>query len=181
MSAAPRYGQRIEHAIVRLLIDELAKVGFVPVGIHHEDLPRGECELVARSKIFAEVFEYDGPITLHFAPTSAIDASTDAVDMEQLVGVLLVNGNGQDIISDWHTRPKEFDHAVGRVASAAHEGPLTLSANPLESAALALVPRLVAVIDDIMKSTRGNLVVQNYRELNDSLCDARALIAKVPS
>ncbi len=43
---------------------------------------------------------------------------------------------------------------------------------------LALVPRLVAVIDDMMRSTRGNLVVQNYGELNASLCDARALLAQ---
>lgn len=124
MSAAPRYGQRIEHAIVRLLIDEVAKAGFVPVGIHHEDLPRGEFEKVAANKIFAEVFEYDGAITLHFAPAATPD------DEAEFMGVLLVNGNGEDIISDWHVEPEAFADAVERASQAAHDGPMSISVQP---------------------------------------------------
>lgn len=120
MSAAPRYGKRIEHAIVRLLIDELAKAGFVAVGIHHEDLARGEFEKVAANKIFAEVFEYSGAVTLHFAPAATPDSEAD------FMGVLLVNGNGEDIISDWHTRPREFSYVVRRVSEAAHKAPLAI-------------------------------------------------------
>jgi hypothetical protein len=113
----PRYGDRIEHAIVRALIEELAKAGFRPVGIHHSDLARGKTEPVTADNALRVVFEYDGPVTLHFAA---------GLGQGSQPGVFLVNGNKTDIISDWHVGPQRFAEVVSRVATAAHQGRFVL-------------------------------------------------------
>lgn len=45
--------------------------------------------------------------------------------------------------------------------------------------ALTLCVRLTAVISDLMRSTGGNFVVQDYRELNEAPLDAQRLLTRV--
>lgn len=113
--AEPRFGAPIEHGIVRALIEELDRAGFIPYGIHVDgEDERGTCRKVAPEKIVAEIFEWDAYVTLHFAPKDSPE------DWDH--GVFLVQGNGVDIISDYHAEPAAFASAVDKVSEAAIDG-----------------------------------------------------------
>ena len=97
---APRYGSKLEHAIVRHLIRTLNRAGFAVHSVAHDDYMRTRS---ARAALF-EVFEVD-ECTLRFSRKGARDGV--------LHGVLLIGGNGRDIVSDWTIDPsREFDRAV---------------------------------------------------------------------
>jgi hypothetical protein len=108
----------LERAIVKALIEEAAKAGFVPVTVWNgeEYAPQG---IAGRSRA-AEAYVPDSPLTpeqaiaevfsvdestLHFAPAN------DLAGWGSL-GVFLVGGNREDIISDWHCGNDAFSNAV---------------------------------------------------------------------
>lgn len=112
--------QKLERAIVTALIKECAAAGFVPVTVYQDgdyepDLSSIEgpdqptpVALSTEAAIDA-VFAVDVS-TLHFAPADNLGAWGNR-------GVMLVCGNGEDIISDWHCGNEAFNSAVARVAS----------------------------------------------------------------
>lgn len=113
---APQFGTNLEHAIVRALVAELHKAGFVPVRVWNE----GEYVKVKDMRsILDAVFSVSAP-TLHFAPAA------DPKGWGRL-GVLLVIGNERDIISDYHAGNAEFCAAIERVSDAAESGHITLT------------------------------------------------------
>jgi hypothetical protein len=88
----PRFGRKIEHTIVRGLIRALKRKGFAvhSIAVDGEDTyVRTETERAA----VCEVFEWDAFTTLRFKRVNGDD--------DDLYGVLLVPGNGEDIISDY--------------------------------------------------------------------------------
>jgi hypothetical protein len=108
-----------ERAIVRALIENLARAGFVPVcawngdeyapwGKQRRELP--ECfepRPLTVEEALAEVFSVDDS-TLHFAPAGDTAAWGN-------LGVFLVGGNGNDIISDYHCGNASFAKAVDEI------------------------------------------------------------------
>lgn len=86
----PRFGNKMEHAIVRKLIRHLDKYGFVPHSVAHDDL----VITPTQSSALWEVFEVDDCI-LRFR-----DGFDDCVDFD-LFGVKLMIGEEGDMISDW--------------------------------------------------------------------------------
>ena len=84
--AGPRYGAKQEQRIVRALIRGLKKHGFLVHSVAHDEYVLTPTELSA----MWETFEVDES-TLRFRK----------VGTDELFGVLLIGGNGIDIISDW--------------------------------------------------------------------------------
>jgi hypothetical protein len=84
--AGPRFGSKLEHRIVRVLIRGLKKHGFLVHSVAHDEYVRTPNERLA----MWEVFEVD-ECTLRFRK----------VGTDKLFGVLLIGGNGTDIICDY--------------------------------------------------------------------------------
>jgi hypothetical protein len=131
---APNYGAPIEHAITRALVHELDKAGFVAVAVWDSE----EYQLADNATIKADavpsmpapkpmsltevldsVFSVE-ECTLHFAKRDRLDAWGS-------LGVLLIGGNKEDLISDWHCGDEAFNAAVERVCYLANKGALVLT------------------------------------------------------
>lgn len=103
MAMSDKVRNALERAIVRALIDELGKAGYEPRavwdGAEYTHVEGADAAVAA-------VFAVDES-TLHFCPVG-----------QRLnwgsTGVLLIGGNGEDIISDWHAGPPAFADAVQR-------------------------------------------------------------------
>ena len=96
---------KLERSIVRALIWELEQSGFSPVAVWDgEDY----VSTLAADAAIASIFSVDTS-TLHFAPK-------DDINKWGNLGVMLVCGNGKDIISDYHCGNEYFTKAVERVS-----------------------------------------------------------------
>lgn len=110
--------QNVEKRIITALIEACELAGFVPVKFwdsgEYQDVtwkansvgPTAEQQRIESSITCVDSVD-EG--TLHFAPKSDLGAWGQR-------GVLLILGNGIDIISDWHCGDSAFDHAVESVA-----------------------------------------------------------------
>jgi hypothetical protein len=110
--------QLIERLIICKLIEELDTAGFAPVqfwdGEEYQTIKwkadSTEANKVQREKACIECVNSVGEGTLHFAPKTDLKAWGG-------LGVLLILGNGQDIISDYHCadHTPAFGPAIERV------------------------------------------------------------------
>jgi len=108
--------QLVEKVIVCKLIEELDSAGFVPVkfwdGEEYQTIEwKADSTVtnkVQREKACIDAITSVDEGTLHFAPKS------DLKGWGRL-GVLLILGNGEDVISDYHCGNAEFSAAVDRV------------------------------------------------------------------
>jgi hypothetical protein len=96
----------VETRIVRGLIHALKKAGFVPVKLWDSEEYQ---EAITTTQALDAIESVDAIVTLHFAPKADITAWGR-------LGVMLVTGNGVDIISDWHCGNESFNAAVESVA-----------------------------------------------------------------
>lgn len=97
--AAPRFGSGVEHAKVCALIRALHARGFAVHSVAHEDYVSTPTEQQA----LWEVFEV-GESTLRFTREGEKENG-------KLFGVLLIVGNGEDIISDYSLPTGALDWA----------------------------------------------------------------------
>jgi hypothetical protein len=106
----PRFGNTLEKTIVRGLIRALVKQGFKVHSIAVDG--EGYVKTPSERAAMCEIFEWDAYVTLRF---------TRGDDDSELFGVLLVQGNRDDIISDWtydsegtasEPKPGTFAHVV---------------------------------------------------------------------
>lgn len=97
----PRYGAPLEHAIVRALVRELRAAGWIAVRVDCD----GEIEdLTNRSTQANERAVLDAVF--------AVDVSWTVFSKHgREMGVMLVGGNGEDLISDYHCARNEADEA----------------------------------------------------------------------
>jgi hypothetical protein len=109
--------QLIEKVIIVKLIEELDKAGFVPVqfwdGEEYQPIvwkngSTGPDNNVQREKACMDAITSVDEGTLHFA------SKTDLKGWGRL-GVLLILGNGEDVISDYHCGNAAFDAAIQSV------------------------------------------------------------------
>lgn len=103
----PTLERLLERAIVSALIRECDAAGFVTHAVDDggdEDQPA-----TTPAEALEAVFAVD-EARLRFK------AKDDASDEPRLYNVLLIGGNGCDIISDWHCGNASFDRAVNDVA-----------------------------------------------------------------
>jgi len=100
------FNRLVERAIVRALIQECDRAGFMP---HHVDDGGENVPCSTEHTAVEAIFAVDDA-RLFFR--SKDDASRKPVTH----GVYLVGGNGEDIISDWHCGNASFNAAVDRVA-----------------------------------------------------------------
>jgi hypothetical protein len=107
----------VERRIITALIKSAVKAGFVPVRFWDEgDYQDVDCRAsttgAALKRCITSALSCVDSVdmgTLHFAPQANLeDWGTH--------GVLLILGNGQDVISDWHCQDVAFDAAVSTVA-----------------------------------------------------------------
>jgi hypothetical protein len=101
----PDICQKTEEAILKALVEELSIAGFTYVNVWDGEEYRPVSEGYAQ--LLEEVFAVSDS-TVHFAPE-------DNPEKWGNLGVLLVCGNGEDFISDWHCGNKDFDAALDRV------------------------------------------------------------------
>lgn len=87
---APRFGNKQEHAVIRALIRHLKGHGFLPHSVVHDERVMTKNETTA----LQEVFEVD-------ESTLCFRFASDTNPKPRLFGVLLICGNGVDIVSDW--------------------------------------------------------------------------------
>jgi hypothetical protein len=131
--------RRVERAILTALIENLSAAGFKPAAVWTEEtyqLADGE-EWSARHsnreirkpmttdevlKVFDD-FDMLTP-TVHFTHQHLLSWGNR--------GVMVVNGNGEDFISDWHCGDKAFDAIIETVADAAQNGVLSLFVVPAD-------------------------------------------------
>jgi hypothetical protein len=128
---------RIERAILTALIENLGAAGFKVAAVYTSEdyqLADGESSetggeavkklmtLIEVMKVFDD-FDMYNP-TVHFTHQHAMTWGNR--------GVMVVPGNGEDFISDWHCGDKAFDAIVDTVAEAAHEGALSLFVVPAD-------------------------------------------------
>lgn len=110
---SPEYGSKIEHEIVRVLLKHAKAAGYVPVKVWDG----GEyVEATTEREVLDAVFAVCTS-TVHFAPEA--NQSTWGN-----LGVFLVVGNEQDLISDWHDHRHEysaFSEAVRRTCEDSQE------------------------------------------------------------
>jgi hypothetical protein len=107
----------IERAIIRQLVEALAVAGFHPVKFYDSlHTPGGDYQKIAPADSLdgiqrhcIEAFETTDGGTLHFAPVGR------PKDWGAF-GVMLVGGNGVDVISDWHSGNPHFNAAMERVS-----------------------------------------------------------------
>lgn len=130
MSYVPKYGNKTEHAIVRLLVKELGKAGYVPVTVWNSEdyvpvLQAYEAgQQVSKpapltpKQYMDAIFDVDASVTLHFAPEC---------DLENwgTHGIVLVQGNGEDLISNWHCGDERFNTAIEAVVDIIKKGPVS--------------------------------------------------------
>jgi hypothetical protein len=90
-AAKPRYGNPDELRKIRRMIRSLATAGFFPhsIALRSEGL---YIKTPTERAAVNEIGEWDDYITLRF---------TRGADESRLFGVLLVQGNGEDIVSDY--------------------------------------------------------------------------------
>jgi hypothetical protein len=96
----------LERAIARALIRECLAAGFV-------------CDQVDDGDDLVKVRSENEAIDAAFAVDESrlrFRAADDTGKNAKRYNVLLIGGNGEDIISDWHCSNASFDAAVGRVA-----------------------------------------------------------------
>ena len=106
---SPRYGDKTEQRIVRKLIRSLKAKGF---NVHSVAVDRELYILTPTERAaVCEVFEYDAYVSLRF---------TRGADDSDLFGVLLVQGNGTDIVSD-HSYDSEGPEAFATAMSAFYD------------------------------------------------------------
>lgn len=99
MSKTMSANEKIERKIIRKMISELAKVGYTPKAVWDgEEYVDAETTEQALDAIFAV-----DESTLHF---QAADGHWGNL------GVFLVGGNGNDVISDYHYHTKDRPHAA---------------------------------------------------------------------
>ena len=94
---------KLERAIVATLIREAKRGGFVPVQVWQD----GEYAPVTDAESAIEATFAVDTATIHFAPKGNPDDWGSR-------GVLIVGGNGEDVISDWHCGDDRFNAAVER-------------------------------------------------------------------
>ena len=102
MSAADRL---VEKLIIRRVVRELRLAGFVPVKVWDSE---DYVDATTAKAVIQVLYDVDASCTVHFAPAA------DPAAWGRL-GVLLVTGNGIDILSDWHCQNPTFDAALERV------------------------------------------------------------------
>lgn len=124
---------RIERAILVALIENLAVAGFKAAAVWtgetyqladgEERSPRHRSMEIRKPMTTDEVlkvfddFDMTTP-TVHFTHQDLLSWGDR--------GVMVVCGNGEDFISDWHAGDKAFDAIVDTVSEAGHEGALSL-------------------------------------------------------
>lgn len=123
----PRFGAALEHAIVRHLLGTLRGAGFVPVCVWDSER---YVRATTQEEVLNAIFEVDADVTLHFGRGGDPEGTWGAM------GVMLVQGNGLDLISDWHSAPEDFDRAVWKAVDALEE----------DRHALVLVPAVRPII-----------------------------------
>ena len=106
MSISNRIRIGLERAIVRALIRECAVSGFV---VHQVDDGGELVPVQTEDEAIEAVFAVDES-RIRFRHQD------DGAVRPKLHNVLLIGGNGEDIISDWHCGNPDFDAAVGKVA-----------------------------------------------------------------
>jgi hypothetical protein len=102
----PRFGDPVEHRIVRQLIRGLKAEGF---NVHSVAVDRElYIKTTTERAALCEVFEYDAYVTLRFMQGN---------DESELFGVMLVAGNGEDIVSDWtdDSGESQFSATISKV------------------------------------------------------------------
>lgn len=131
--------RRVERAILIALINNLNAAGFKPAAVWTEEtyqLADGEEWTHNRAdreirkpmttdevlKVF-EDFDMLTP-TVHFTEQHTLAWGNR--------GVMVVNGNGEDFIADWHCGDKAFNAIVETVAEAASAGALSLFVAPVD-------------------------------------------------
>lgn len=85
----PRFGAKHEARKIRRMIRFLKDAGFRVHSLAIEG--EGYVSTPTESRAVCEVFEWDAYLTLRFKRK----------DADRLYGVLLVTGNGEDVISNW--------------------------------------------------------------------------------
>lgn len=109
---ALNYGSRLEHAIVRLLVRELSKDGFKLHSVYDGgDYLTTRTLRAAMDAVFAV-----SESTLRFARAGEY----------RLYGVLLIVGNGEDVLSDWSCDLGPFSAAMDRICDLVQTAPLEL-------------------------------------------------------
>lgn len=105
----------IEKAVIRRLISELGLAGYVPVNVwdSEEHVPATTADAVIDT-----IFAVDADCTIHFA-------KKDELAVWGRRGVLIICGNGQDCVADYHCADKVFDAAIERVYEAINNGSIT--------------------------------------------------------
>jgi len=95
-----------ERAIVRALVEECYRAGWIA---HQVDDGEELVRVRSTNEALDAVFAVDES-RIRFRHKD------DDAKRPKLHNVLLIGGNGEDIISDWHCGDASFDAAVGRVA-----------------------------------------------------------------
>lgn len=124
----PAYGDPLEHAIARGLLRAMAAADFVAVAVWDSEeyvyagkqsgsrkSPMGEPAAMTEAEVLDAVFAVDSNCTIHFAPAS------DRKEWGAL-GVMVIQGNGPDFISDYHCRNKAFTAAIDSFCAALDGG-----------------------------------------------------------
>jgi hypothetical protein len=103
----PKYGDPLEHAIVRLLVDELHKAGWLA-----KETYDGEEYVLTRTMkaVLDTVFGVE-EATIFFVNAT-----------KNIQGVKIVRGSGDSIISDYHSTHKNFADTVAQVLDIISEG-----------------------------------------------------------
>jgi len=106
MSLSNDFRCKLERAIVRALVEECYRAGFVA---HQVDDGEDLVKVRSTNEAVDAVFAVDES-RIRFRHVD------DTGPRPKLHNVLLIGGNGEDIISDWHCGNASFDAAVNRVA-----------------------------------------------------------------
>ena len=101
----------LEHIIIRVLVEDMAKAGFVPVSVfdgeeYVPELIGGAIpDVMPIEEIIDAVYAVDDYPTIHFAPADGLGSWGN-------LGVLVVAGNGCDLISDYHCGNEKFSAVI---------------------------------------------------------------------
>lgn len=127
--------KRIEDAILTALLANLSAAGFKPAAVwtgetyQRADGVEGDCGVIDKPMSTAEVLKV-------FADFDMFNPTVHFTEQHRLswgrTGVMVVCGNGEDFISDWHCMDKAFDAIVQTVADAAYDGALSLFVAPVD-------------------------------------------------
>lgn len=129
--------RRVERAILIALIDNLRSAGFAPAAVWTEEnyqLADGE-ELSYSNREIRKPMTTDEVLKV-FDDFDMLAPTVHFTHQHKLswgnLGVMVVNGNGEDFISDWHNSDRAFDAIVETVVEAAGEGALSLFVVPAD-------------------------------------------------